>query len=51
MDRQAIIETLIKMAIHNNPSKTITKTEIQEYREYLNTKTDVQLANILVING
>jgi hypothetical protein len=50
MNRQEIIETLLKSAIHSNPSKAVTKVELQEYREYLETMTDLQLKNMLVIN-
>ena len=48
MTRQEIIETLVKCGLARKPNST--EKEIQEYREYLATKTDVELQNILVIN-
>lgn len=48
MNRQEIIEVLVRCGWTKNPN--LTEQQIQDYRNYLATKTDLQLQNILVIN-
>lgn len=48
MKRNEMIKTLVQSALVNKPDAT--ETQIAEYVNYLQGKTDLELQNILMIN-
>lgn len=50
VDRAEMIKSLIKSAIHANFNKPLTTEELKDYKEYLESKTDLELQNLIMIN-
>jgi len=48
MNRQEMIKTLVLSALTGKPDAS--KEEVAEYVKYLNTKSDLELQNMVMIN-
>lgn len=49
-EREELIETLISMQFSNRAHGSYGLFEVRDYRKNLNSKTDLELNNILMIN-